>query len=101
MSPQLKNGNGVAIDDEVVAPVPPSEGTRELARAAAYVAVLLVTLGGVYYATRGKNSATATISGHAHSGGAATTRLAQPIMLTPAEQQRIGVTYAAATVGSL
>lgn len=65
-----------------------------------YVAVVAVAVGGVYWATRGASAPTPMAAEHNHAaaGGAQNT---SPVMLTPEQAQRIGVTYAVATVGPL
>lgn len=74
---------------------------KTIARGAIYGGILLVTLGGVYLATRGADAATTT-TGHNHAatpaGGADGAR---PVSLAPEQARRIGVTYAVATVGPL
>ena len=83
----------------------PQKGTRRrvrsVARAAAYVAVFGSAVVGVYYATRGKSAPTTMAPAHNHGGAVPGTNAAHPIALTPSDAQRIGVTYAAATLGPL
>lgn len=71
------------------------------ARIAAYGGVLVLTLGTVYFATRGKGEPTAMAvsPGSATAGPAAA--LGTPVMLTAADARRIGVTYATASAGAL
>jgi Cu(I)/Ag(I) efflux system membrane fusion protein len=70
-----------------------------LVRVATYVVVLGVAIGGVYYATRSRGATAAPAAGHNHSGAAPGAAVGRSVMLTPSEAQRIGVTYATATVG--
>lgn len=70
-----------------------------LVRVAAYVVVLGAAIGGVYYATRSRGATAAPAAGHNHSGAAPSAAVGRSVMLTPSEAQRIGVTYATATVG--
>jgi Cu(I)/Ag(I) efflux system membrane fusion protein len=71
---------------------------RNVLRVAAYVAVLSVTVAGVYYVTRGSGASTAASAATAeHNHGAApTSATAQPVMLSDDAAQRIGVTFAEA-----
>ena len=80
---------------------PPQRRVRTFVRASAYVAVFAIALAGVYVATRGKDAPTGMAPAHNHGGAAPGASAAQPIMLTPADAQRIGVTYATATLGAL
>lgn len=75
-------------------------------RAGAYLLVLAATVGGVYYATRSQPtptaSATTTPAAHNHAaGGAATSSAEQSVMISSADAQRIGVTYADVLSGPL
>ena len=74
--------------------------TRVL-RIAAYGAVLALALGAVYFATRGKGAATAMAAAPKPGTASTAATMGSPVTLTPAEAQRIGVTYATATVGGL
>ena len=75
--------------------------TRTLKRAGAYAVVLGVTVAAVYYATR-ENAAPKSMAPSKSDGGAAAgANTGQPIALTPSEAQRIGVTYAVATIGPI
>lgn len=65
---------------------------------AVYAAVLIVTVGGVYLATRAKGAPAAVTHDHA---AASTGQGARPVMISDADARRIGVTYAAATEGPL
>lgn len=75
---------------------------RLMPRIAAYGGVLVLALGTVYLATRSTEVPTAMAAtkdtSHAAGHGAGG---AGSVTLTPAEAQRIGVTYATATVGTL
>lgn len=74
---------------------------RVPARAWGYIAVLAITLGAVYFATRGKNAPASISTRRDHSASGPSAGTAQPVTLPPLEAQRIGVTYAVATVGPL
>ena len=74
---------------------------RRTLRIAAYGGVLVLALGVVYLATRGKNAPTAMDAAKNSGAASPATGLGSPVMLTPAEARRIGVTYATATVGTL
>ena len=78
----------------------PSGRSRAL-RVVIYAVVLLVAVGGVYLATRGKSEPSAATSGHNHGATAAGGEAAKPVMLSADEARRIGVTYATAEVGPL
>jgi membrane fusion protein, copper/silver efflux system len=69
-------------------------------RVVTYSLLIATTVGGVYWATHGTASPTAMTAEHSH-GAAASAPNASPVMLTPQQAQRIGVTYAVATVGPL
>lgn len=73
---------------------------REIGRGAVYAAVLFAAIGGVYLATRGSGETAVMPAGHNH-GSAATAQKEQPVMLSPDQARRIGVTYAVATLGPL
>ena len=74
---------------------------RRTLRIAAYGGVLVLALGVVYLATRGKNAPTAMDAAKNSGAASPATGLGSQVMLTPAEARRIGVTYATATVGTL
>jgi membrane fusion protein, copper/silver efflux system len=76
-----------------------TDRARALRRVVAYVVVLGVAIGGVYYATRDKGATAAPAAGHDHSATAPSATAGRPVTLTPSEAQRIGVTYAPAVVG--
>jgi len=83
-------------------------GARRATRVAVSVAVLLAAAGATYLATRRGDEARrrqenpAASAEHAGHGAAPAAGVGMaPVMLTPAEARRIGVTYAAATVGPL
>ncbi len=82
------------------APRAASASSRTPWRILAYTAVLAVTVGGVYFATRGGGAAAPATAEHNH-GAAAGSDGAKPVMLSPADQRRIGVTFAPATLGPL
>ncbi|MBV6520376.1 MAG: hypothetical protein MNPFHGCM_00482 [Gemmatimonadaceae bacterium] len=71
--------------------------TRNLLKGALYLIVLVGAVVGVYYVTRDREPAAATMEGHNH-GAMATSDSTQPVMLSPEQERRIGVTYAVATV---
>jgi membrane fusion protein, copper/silver efflux system len=101
------------IDDEVrrsPAPDDSSEATdypfgapgshrRRVLRWAAYAAILIAAVAGVYLATRGSDQSAAT-EGHEH-GATAGADVPQPVMLIGDQAERIGVTYAVAAVAPL
>ena len=72
-----------------------------LARGLAYFAVLALALGGTWYATRGRGTPAPTTAEHNHGAAAAGAGGAKPVMLSEADQRRIGVTFAVAELGSL
>lgn len=74
---------------------------RNVVRGAIYGGVLLVTLGGVYLATRTSDAPTEVAAGHDHGTAAAAGDSAQPVSLTSEQARRIGVTYAVASIGPL
>ena len=66
-----------------------------------YGGILALTLGGVYLATRGASATTTASTGHNHSGVASGSSEARSVSLSADQARRIGVTFAAATVGPL
>ena len=72
-----------------------------LARGLIYFAVLALTVGGVWYATRGRSAPESTAAGHNHGAAAGGAGTAQAVMLSAADQRRIGVTFAMAELGPL
>ena len=74
---------------------------RRIVRGVIYGAVVVVVVGGVYLATRGKGAAPPMAAGHVHGATSAGGDIGKPIMLSPTDERRIGVTYATATVGPL
>ncbi len=68
-------------------------------RVSAYVAVLLAAGGTAFLLTRGREEAQGA-EGHNH-GASAAASAASPVSLDPEAAQRIGVTYATATVGPI
>ena len=70
-----------------------------LTRGLAYAGVIGLAVGVVYFATRRKGVTAAPAVAHDHGGAVPGAASGRPVMLTPSEAQRIGVTYAAATVG--
>lgn len=78
----------------------PGRGARaRTLRWGLYAGVPVAAIVAVYFATRATGQS-AELAGHAH-GAAPAADSAQPVMLSDAEARRIGVTYAAATVGPL
>ena len=75
--------------------------SRRLVRPALYALVVAVTVVGVYFATRREGAAAPVQAGHAHGGGAGGGTAAKPVMLSPQDERRIGVTYATAEIGPL
>ncbi len=71
------------------------------ARVSGYVAVLAIAIGTVYFATRGKDAPTSISAEHDQDASGPSAGTAQPVVLSPVDAQRIGVTYAVATVGPL
>lgn len=74
-------------------------GMRRVWRWAAYLGLPLAAVVVVYAATRGPKEA-ASAAGHNH-GAVAAADTAQPVMLSADDAQRIGVTFALASVGPL
>ena len=75
---------------------------RTMGRLSGYGLAVLATIGGVWYATRQAGDAPAAGGGeHANHGAAPLTGAAQAVELSAADAQRIGVTYATATVGPM
>lgn len=75
-------------------------GRGRTIRIASLVMIPLLAIVGVWFATRGA-SREQTAAAHAHGAVAAGGDSAQRISLSPDETRRIGVTYAAATLGPL
>jgi membrane fusion protein, copper/silver efflux system len=73
---------------------------RTILRAIAYTCVIAAAIAGVYLATRTPGLPTAMAAGHNHAALGASDS-ARPVMLTPDQARRIGVTYAPATLGTL
>lgn len=74
---------------------------RPTRRIAAYGGVLVLALGTVYLATRGKGAPTAMDAAQNNGAASPAAGTATSVTLTATEAQRIGVTYATATVGPL
>lgn len=74
---------------------------RFAAHVSGYVAVIAIAIGAVYFATRGKDAPTRVSAGHDQGEAGPSAGTAQPVVLSPLDAQRIGVTYAVATVGPL
>ncbi len=77
---------------------PRTSGQRGL-RVGLLAAVLLGTVVFVYFTTRRGPEKRAAAAGHVHEGASADS--AQPVMLTDRDRNRIGVTFAEATMGPL
>ena len=73
---------------------------RNILRGIAYVVVIVAAILGVYFTTRGPSTPTAMAAAHNH-GASAPSGSAKPVLLTPEEARRIGVTYAPAMLGAL
>ena len=73
---------------------------RNILLGIAYASVIVATLVGVYFATRGATVPSVMAVGHQH-GTTASSDSARPVMLAPEQTRRIGVTYAPATLGAL
>lgn len=72
---------------------------RRVLRGASYVAIVLAAAAAAYLGTR-RSEPRVDAPAHVHGDAAATNR-ARPVMLSPAEARRIGVTYAVASIGPL
>lgn len=77
-----------------------SGNARRLVRRALYVAVLVAAIAVAWFATRGAD-APAAVNEHANHGAVPAGSAAQPVTLSAADAQRIGVTYAAVELTSL
>ena len=74
---------------------------RRTARWVAFALVPLAAVGVAWYATRGEDDAAATTAEHAGHGVAPASSTTQPVMLSQADAQRIGVTYAVASIAPI
>lgn len=91
---QLEAGRGAAA--------PRPEGRLAgIIRVLVYVAVLAIVVGGVYFVTRNKGAAAPMAAGHNHGAAASGADPDKPVMLSPADARRIGVTYATVQLGPL
>ena len=72
-----------------------------LVRGLIYLAVLVLAVGGTWYATRGRGTPAAAAAGHNHGVAPAASGAGRSVMLSAADQQRIGVTFAVAQLGPL
>ena len=77
-----------------------SAARLSIVRILSYLFVLVVAIGGVYLFTRGPRTSPVVAAAHTHPS-AAEADGGKPVMLSPADQRRIGVTFATAQVGSL
>jgi multidrug efflux pump subunit AcrA (membrane-fusion protein) len=66
-----------------------------------YTLVIVAALGGVYLATRGKDTPVPAAAGHNHQATPAAAEAGKSVMVSAADARRIGVTYATAQVGPL
>jgi Cu(I)/Ag(I) efflux system membrane fusion protein len=74
--------------------VPPTTAGRSpVVKTILYGAVIVATVAGVYFATRGNDAPTPMAGGHNHGASGASGAPAQPVMLTDVQARRIGVTY--------
>ena len=74
---------------------------KRIPKILAYGAVLVLALGSVYFATRGKGTPTAMAAEKNAGAAKPASATGAPVSLTATEARRIGVTYATATAGSL
>lgn len=74
---------------------------RQALKIAAYGGVFVLTLGTVYLATRGTDAPTAMAAAVSNGTVIPATSTGAPVMLTAADAQRIGVTYAPVVLGPL
>jgi membrane fusion protein, copper/silver efflux system len=74
---------------------------RNLARVAVYAGVLAVSIVAVGFATRRTNSSAPVATGHVHDASPTSGDIGKPVMLSAADERRIGVTYASAQRGPL
>lgn len=77
-----------------------SSRRRRFVRFGIYVGIIGLALVGTYFATRDSENAGGTAD-HAHSAAPATGDSAAPVMLSDVDAERIGVTFATATIGSI
>ena len=73
---------------------------RSVARFAIYGGIVGLAIVGTYFATRDPEAAN-EMAGQAQGAAAATSDSAAPVMLSDVDAQRIGVTFATATMGSI
>lgn len=102
-SPTVHHENGTGAGPEAaVEPNPAATGAgRTILRGLVYGAVVVIAIGGVYLATRRKGDAAPTAAGHVHGAASVGGDIGKSVMLSPADERRIGVTYATATRGPL
>jgi len=81
----------------------PSARRHGVVRASAYTLVVALAVTGVHLATRGKSAAAPVAPGHVHPTASAGEGgdIGKPVMLSPTDERRIGVTYATAQLGPL
>ncbi|HEY3287684.1 MAG TPA: efflux RND transporter periplasmic adaptor subunit [Gemmatimonadaceae bacterium] len=72
-----------------------------LVRGLIYLGVLALAAAGAWFATRGRGTPAPTAAGHNHGAAATGAGAATPVMMSAADQRRIGVTFAVATLGPL
>jgi Cu(I)/Ag(I) efflux system membrane fusion protein len=73
---------------------------KMIVRGVVYGAVVVAAIGSVYLTTRGKGDVAIPAAGHPRVATSAGGDIGKPVMLSPADERRIGVTYAKATLGS-
>lgn len=96
-----RDGVGAAPEEAVGGDPAAPRARRRIVRSLVYGAVVVAAIAGVYLATRGRGEATTRAAGHAHGATSAGGDIGKPVMLSAADERRIGVTYAKATVGPL
>ena len=77
-----------------------SSRRRRFIRFGMYIGIVGLALVGTYFATRDSETSGGAAD-HAHSAAPATGDSAAPVMLSDVDAQRIGVTFATATMGSI
>jgi Cu(I)/Ag(I) efflux system membrane fusion protein len=102
MPEQRDGGPAAARDDVTPFGAPPASRSARLLRAGGAAGVLAAAGVISLLATRGHTPAAASQGGHDHATmGAGAASAEHPVHLTTAQAERIGVTYATATVGPL
>jgi len=80
---------------------PTPSSASSLMRGLIYFAVIAFAVGGAWFVTRGRGTPAPKATGHNHGAAGAGADAAKPVMLSAADQRRIGVTFAVAQVGPL